>query len=70
MTNKQIELLDKFQQDMLCSPLDRVVVGSKYKNGNDVLTAHDLSSDLWNDLLMINDSQDLWQQVDRYLQKF
>ena len=70
MTKKQTDLLDRFEQDMLCSPSDRIWIGAKYKNGNDFLTVHDLSSDLWVELVQMNDRQDLWQQVDNYLNKF
>lgn len=69
MTKKQTDLLDRFHQDMLCSPFDKVLIGARYKNGNDVLTAHDLSSDMWIDLVQINDCQDLWKLADNYLQK-
>ena len=69
MTEKQKILLNKFNQVMLSSPEEKILLGSKYKNGNASLTAHDLNPELWTELVQLGDTPDLWQQADRYLQK-
>ena len=67
MIQKQINFLDQFKRDMMCTPQEQLVVGAKYKNGNHMLTAHDLTQEQWIDFVAMNDKKGLWQEADRYL---
>ena len=69
MTNKQIEFLDKINEDQLNSESDKFLTGTKYKNGNATIDAHDLSQEQWMELVSMDDYPGLWHDVSMHLAK-
>jgi hypothetical protein len=67
MTKKQIDFLDNFHSNLLNPEQDKFLTGTKYKNGNQVLDAHDLSPDQWVELVSLNDYPGLWNDASKYL---
>lgn len=73
LTAKQKKILDKFITDCKATPEQKLIYGSDFMNPwtyhpMDIVTADDLHDDIWAQLQRINDTEILYQEVDRYLQ--
>ncbi len=68
MTNKQIQKLDEFHQEMLLSEMDQLLMGSKFINGQNHITVFDIPHDLWFEIVQKNDYPSLWQDANKYLE--
>ena len=69
MNSKQIAFLKEFKKEMRTSKNDSFLIESRYKNGNNVLSIHDIPIEKWTDLAALDDSDDLWEEADKYLKK-
>jgi hypothetical protein len=67
MTAKQVDLLNQINSSLLNNQEDRFLTGTKYKNGNQSLDAHDLSQDQWMELVSMQDYPDLWNDASKYM---
>lgn len=67
MNQKQIEFLERLEKDLCNSPSEKILQGTKYKNGLDVLDAHLLSPDQWIELVSLGDRDGLWEMASDFL---
>jgi len=68
MNNKQITFLEQFEEEMRTSANDAFLIKSKYKNGSELLTLHDMSMEKYIDLVELGDTDGLWEKCDQHLQ--
>ena len=68
MTQKQIQKLDEFYRSMLLDQDEAILVGGKFRTGENHLTVFDIPHDLWMDILQMNDYPKLWNDASIYLE--
>ena len=69
MNEKQITFLTEFEKEMRTSPMDAMLIKSKYVNGDEILTMFAMDFDKWIELVSLGDTDDLWQNCNKYLEK-
>ena len=68
MNQKQIEFLNRIENELRNSPSEKILQGTKYKNGLDSLDAHSLTQYQWIEFVSLGDKDGLWNMADNYLQ--
>ena len=67
LLKRQKTIIDKFITENTNSEDDRFLYGSVFTQGRHHLDADDLPHELWQKLEAINDTEILYQEVDRYM---
>ena len=67
LLNRQKAIIDKFIAENTRSNEDRMIYGSVFTEGRHHLDADDLPHELWKKLQSINDTEILYQEVERYM---
>jgi hypothetical protein len=68
MTQKQTQKLDEFYQSMILDKEEALLVGGKFRTGENFLTVFDIPHDLWMEIVQENDYPQLWNDASRYLE--
>ena len=67
LLKRQKAIIDKFMKENTCSAEDRMIYGSVFTKNRGRLDIDDLPIDLWDKIVAINDTEVLYQEVDRYM---
>lgn len=68
MTQKQTHKLDEFYKSMILDKNEALLVGGKFRTGENFLTVFDIPHDLWMEIVQENDYPQLWSDASVYLE--
>ena len=66
LLKKQKKLIDAWMASQVNNEMDRMITGNVFKTGGS-LDINDLPGEVWDKLEEINDTEILWQEVNRYI---
>ena len=67
LLNRQKAIIDKFIAENTRSDEDRMIYGSVFTEDRHYLDADDIPHEVWSKIQAINDTEILYQEVNRYM---